>query len=148
MGENKDKLTGWIAAIAIALLTAGSAPWWIERLFPPAPVPDTTQVPTARVVWAKNWHQVNQPVPSLGIAGIHATSRSKYLSRLEALDATVEPSIEVLRGRLIQLSRSAPPHDDPFYDMVLTSEIEFTFDELKRQVREKALEQGVDVGHP
>lgn len=56
MADDKGKFSGWIAAIVIALLTAGSAPWWVERFFlsingthptePPAPTSADTATPS------------------------------------------------------------------------------------------------------
>ena len=75
-----------------------------------------------------------------------ATNGARYVARLTSLDFSTDSRLQGLKDDLISLVREAPTHADPFYDMLLTGPIEASFEELKRQVRNRAADNGVDVG--
>jgi hypothetical protein len=133
----------WLAGIAGAVLTAVLV-WLITS--PDSPFRDGGHA--AQAQWTKNWEQINQPVPFLGTSsGVRATNRAKYLARLEGLDLSTDTQLQPLKDHLISLSREASTHTDPFYDMLLTGPIEAAFENLKREVRNRAVDHGVDVGN-
>jgi hypothetical protein len=112
----------------------------------------THDQPQVSVKWRKNWLTINEHRPHMGSSappengGGNWTNRERFLATLDALDLSGDPSLVQKRKRLVDLihqSRTNP--NDPTYDVQYTSEMALLEDELRRDIRNRAVESGVDV---
>ena len=148
----------WVVVVAVSGLTAVLVCWLMFRTSLPArdrgaETRDRGAATRNRsadpgIVWTNNWAIINDPVPGLGAAGVRATNRSKYVARLQSLDLTDDAALQALRDRLVSSARNASSYDGGLHDMVVTDTIDSDSDELRRQVRRKALEHGVNAAGP
>jgi hypothetical protein len=114
---------------------------------------DAAQAEKEKLEWAKNWHTITEPRPWMSSSGPPEegggsfTSRGKFLDMLTALDLSSEPELEQLRAKLKDLVQTAPayPAGGPSNAMRVTLEISQVEDQLRRGVRNRAIDSGVDV---
>ena len=154
-GEESPRVSArqWAGIIVVSVLTSILVSWLMALRASPRVSPEPgpahrTETPGSagtnpRTVWATNWANLNDPIPNLGTAGVHATTRAKYIARLESLDLSGDDSLKALRDRLLSEAREAPAYDGgPSYDMVVTPALDADFGELRRQVRKHLIEVG------
>lgn len=100
-----------------------------------------------RKIWERNWQQINEPLPFYGdSSGIRATNRQRLLGILRNLELDSEPDIATLAKQVIQLVEEAQVNEgQSFYDMVYSSEIDEAFLQLKRKVRNRAIDYDVNT---
>ena len=104
-------------------------------------------------LWEKNWHTVNESHGFLGSSGPVEegggswTNREEFLAMLGALDLSPVPELVGKREQLITLilTTESHPKGDPYYNLRYTPEIRQLEDELKRRIRDRAIDSGVDV---
>jgi hypothetical protein len=107
----------------------------------------------SKILWEQNWLTVNESHGFLGSSappeegGGSWTNREEFLEMLNALDVSSEPGIEGKRLELIALIHQAEanPTGDSYYNVRYTPEIRALEDDIKRAIRNKAVEHGVDV---
>jgi hypothetical protein len=115
------------------------------RLVRPASDP-----PRTRALWERNWRTVNEPRPQMGSSATGSwTTKSLMLQMLRALDLSTAPDLAQKRDQLITLVDQADTNpSDPNYDVRYTPDIRNAENELKRGIRDRAIDYGVTVTVP
>ena len=142
--EIKVALIGGVVAIIAALI--GIAPEIFERT-------TSSDVPKGRVLWEQNWHTINEPRGFMGSSGTPEagggtwTNREQFLAMVEGLELSQDAELEKLKAQLLRLIHSGAPHPgaEPYYNLQYTPEIRDTENRLKRGIRNKAIETGMEV---
>lgn len=104
--------------------------------------------PTAQTLWHKNWLTVSQPRGSLGSGGREWTNRDQLLAMLRALDIPQGDPLLGIREQLLTLAVATPEDlsNGPHWSLPYSPEMKHMEGELRRGIRDRALEHGVAVG--
>jgi hypothetical protein len=140
--------SGTLAAVLIAGVYLGLPRSDVPQVtFPSVGTP--VQTPQARVIWEKNWQTINEPRPQMGSSTGSWTAKAQMLDTLNALELSTAPELAQKRDELISLVKQADTNpNDPNYDVRYTPQIRAAETELKRAIRNRALEHGAAVRSP
>ena len=130
----------WLMGITAAVLTAGI----ISGL---SLMGSSSEGNTeARALWEKNWLTANESHGFLSSGGVSWTNREEFLAVLGALDLSKELELGRKRDQLVALVHSGEAHpSEPFYNLRYTPEMRGLEDEIKRGIRNRAVDHGVGV---
>ena len=99
-----------------------------------------------QALWEKNWRTVNEPRPHMGSSATGSWTTKTMLQMLRALDLSTAPDLVQKRDQLILLVDQAETNPkDANYDLRYTPDIRNAENELKRGIRDRAIDHGVSV---
>jgi len=112
------------------------------------PANSDAQPSNGRIVWEKIWRMINDPPPiaeSYKSGGLF-TNKEELLQTLRALDLSTDAPRALKRDRLItRIERPETNPNDPTDNRNNTPEVRAAAEDLKREIRNRAIEHGVDV---
>lgn len=112
-----------------------------------APAVANVDASNGRVVWEKNWRMINdaRKVADSQQSGGLWSNKEELLQMLHALDLSTDAPLAVKRDQLItRIERAETEPNDPTNNLH-SSEVRAAGDDLKREIRNRAMEHGVDV---
>lgn len=139
--------SGTLAAVLIATVFLGLPPNDQPNVTLPSPSGGApTSLKDPQVIWEQNWRTINEPRPHMGSSTGSWTTKALMLDALEALDLSTAPDLARKRDELISLINQADTNPkDPNYDVRYTPQIRAAETELKRAIRNRAIEHGAAV---
>lgn len=107
----------------------------------------TATIVAGKIIWEQNWLQIKERFRGVLCCpeGKTITNRERYLLNLNGLDLSTDSALQDDLDNLIALIEGAETYPDPNWNIVLTDEIEFAYDKLETDIRNKAIEYGVNV---
>lgn len=109
-----------------------------------SPGPDAA----ARALWEKNWQTINEPgfTSAMGANGRSWINKAQRLQILRALDLSTTPELAQKLNHLIRLLESAETNpEQTHWNTLHTAEMEEAESDLKRAIRGRAIDHGVNV---
>jgi hypothetical protein len=141
---------GVLAGVAALITAIGGLYAVIRERQPSEPSQSGASLPTASVakaLWQKNWLTISQPRGSLGSAGQVWTNRDQLLSMLRALNIPEGDPLRAVREQLLTLAIATPEDrsNGPYWSLPYSSQMRHLEDELKRGIRDRAIDHGVTI---
>jgi hypothetical protein len=139
----------WVAPIIVLfmLVTAGIVLTALILWAPSNDAPSPQDVKDARV-WFENLRLAYSPIPGGGSGGTgipysEFIAKDQLLEMLRGLDLSSDDSLREARNELVETIEMAKA--DPEGDIEMTHELKTGVEELRIQIRHKAVEHGIDV---